>query len=130
MEKQKRTINQLRNQLASKCRSLAACRRDLEKWKTRADERQKRLSIPSQLTHEQQQFFEDQCKAASLPKKGMRWSAAAKRSAVTLYLKSPAAYRCQSRKWRLPHKTTLLKSVRAIFRKVSQNYQISITITQ
>jgi hypothetical protein len=114
--KLRKVIKQLRNQLASKCRSFDLLKK---KHDICSEELQKRPPLSQQLSKEQQEFINAQCQAASRPKKGMRWTPSQKRSAVLLYMKSPSAYRTLSSKLRLPHKDTLLKSVRPVFANVS-----------
>lgn len=71
------------------------------------------------LSESQRGFVTAQGKANVLPKKGMRWTYEEKCRAISLYLKSPAAYRQQASFWRLPHKTTIGRLVSPLFQRVS-----------
>jgi hypothetical protein len=65
------------------------------------------------LSSEDKQEMPRKTEATSKFSKSIQRPAGKKDEAI-LYTKSPAAYRALSRKWRLPHKDTLLKSVRPI----------------
>jgi hypothetical protein len=55
---------------------------------------------------------------SSADKRGNRWTASDKKNAISIYLKSPAAYRVLAKKWCMPAKSTLLRPLRSLFRKV------------
>jgi hypothetical protein len=116
----KAQVRQLRNRLASSKKSNNLLRRKLEKAKSDISKHSNPFET-SLLGKEQMDFFGSQCRASVLPKKSMRWSVTQKRNATALYLRSPSAYRLMSKKFRLPHKDTLLKAIRPIFQEVSIN---------
>ncbi len=98
-------------------KALEEARRDRDRYKLQLDESKNSCQCHLLPDH-QVEFIKSQVKAATVPKKGMRWTFADKTQAISLYLKSPAAYKQQASQWRLPHKNTLLKVVRPLFRHV------------
>lgn len=63
-------------------------------------------------------FFSIQQKAALTNKHGMRWPIQLKTMALSLYLRSPAAYFELARTFSLPSKETVLSPLRLILRDV------------
>jgi hypothetical protein len=112
----RRKVKSLQAQLHRNKTSLLDCRQERDAYKDQlANYKGCNCSF---LTERQKEFVKTQVKAISVHKKGMRWSWSDKSRALTLFLKSPMAYQHEASQWRLPHKNTLLKLVRPIFRQV------------
>ncbi len=115
----RRKVKLLRDQLFVKQKTLLSTRAQRNVLQKRLVEMESASKCGCQsLPKAQRDFIRSQQRAASSQKHGMRWTAADKRIGRSIYMKSPAAYLTVSKHFRMPHKSTLLLPLRAIFRQV------------
>jgi hypothetical protein len=117
-------LTMLRNKIRFLQTKLLRCQKALAKVKTERTTYKAQLKQRAPvcnchtLTPDQQEFVKSQVKATSRSKNGMRWSWTQKSDAMSLYFKSPSTYKLLAKKWRYPHKNTLLKLVRPLYKEV------------
>jgi hypothetical protein len=123
IKKLREIIKSLRNNLSSKTRSLVRLKVVVNHLRNKLREK-----IKGETVHEKKRTQSNE-KVSRVFRKGMRWTPEAKKQAIGLYLKSPAAYSAirTQQFMNLPHKRTLLRTVHQLFEKVSRVYLLTYT---
>jgi regulator of replication initiation timing len=124
IKKLREIIKSLRNNLSSKTRSLVRLKVVVNHLRNKLREKTK-----GETVHEKKRTQSNK-KVSRVFRKGMRWTPEAKKQAIGLYLKSPAAYSAirTQQFMNLPHKRTLLRTVHQLFEKVSRVYLLTYTV--